>query len=102
MSFTILSYIETRKTISTITNLETMLVLQWKMQSLRYYCYKYMALWLVSPIIYCYFSLHNQELWNISELHCLIEFDKKDYSYKKLNWYTFVIIKQASDSFRSW
>ena len=51
MIFTTLSYIETRKTISTITNLETMLVLQWKMQSLRYYCYKYMALWLVSPII---------------------------------------------------
>ena len=77
MIFTTLSYIETRKTISTITNLETMLVLQWKMQSLRYYGYKYMALWLVSPIIYCYFSLHNQELWNISKLHCLLEFDKK-------------------------
>ena len=78
MIFTTLSYIETRKTISTITNLETMLVLQWKMQSLRYYYYKYMALWLLCPIIYCYCSLHDQELWNILELHCLLEFDKKD------------------------
>ena len=78
MIFTTLSYTETRKTIRTITNLETTLVLQWKVQSLRYYHYKYMALWLVSPIIYCYCSLHNQELWNISELHCLLEFDKKD------------------------
>ena len=62
MIFTTFSYIETCKTISTITNLETMLVLKGKTQSLRYYCYKYMALWSVSPIIYCYCSLHNQEL----------------------------------------
>ena len=62
MIFTTLSCSETRKTISIITNLETMLVLKGKTQSLRYYCYKYMALRLVSPIIYCYCSLHNQEL----------------------------------------